>query len=195
MSMDFRIPGRSLALVALLGTLALVAAGCGTPAARPAGAGAQARALEFKNTYLSFRYPASWRPLVFRQAQALHSSPMVYLSTQPGRAACGTDCAWPVSQLHPGGILVVWENRGYPGWTLGSIPGKPLHVDGRAARRIVSRPGVCAAIGADETVVVSVARPLAYNWTQITACLRGPRLAATERQLARVLASTHFLNP
>ena len=195
MSMQFPIYGRRIALVASLATLVLVAAGCGTPSTTPAAPGAQARALQFKNTYLTFRYPASWQPLIYRRAQALHSSPMVYLSTQPGRPACGADCAWPVSQLHPGGVLVVWENRGYPGWTLRTIPGKPLRVDGRPARRNVSRPGVCAAIGADETVVVSVARPLAYNWTQLTACLRGPRLATAEHELDSVLASTHFLAP
>jgi hypothetical protein len=195
MSMQLPISGRRIALAASLATVVLVAAGCGAPSTAPATAGGQPRAAQFKNTYLTFRYPATWRPLVFRRPQALHSSPMVYLSTQAGRPACSADCAWPVSQLHPDGVLVVWENRGYPGWTLRTIPGKPIRVDGRPARRNVSRPGVCAAIGGDETVVVSVARPLAYNWTQLTACLRGPRLATAEHELDGVLASTRFLAP
>jgi len=58
-------------------------------------------------------------------AGTLHFHPMVYVSTQPGRDPCrrspmGTECGWPVGRLRPNGVLVVWENRGYPGWSLAS---------------------------------------------------------------------------
>ena len=47
----------------------------------------------------------------------------------------------------------------------------------------------------NETISVAIARPLAYNWTQVDACLRGPRLAPLERQVRALLGSTRFLAP
>ena len=97
--------------------------------------------------------------------------------------------------LRRGGVLVVVENRGYPGWTLDSMPGSPTRIGGRPARRAVSRPGTCAEIGADETVEIAIARPLSGNWTAVTACLRAPNLAANARSLDALLASIHFKTP
>ncbi len=126
---------------------------------------------------------------------------MLYLSVQPTKNPCeitgsGTTCGWPVSKLRPGGVLVVWENRGYPGWSLASSPGRPTQVGGRNARKLVSRPGACSEIGADETVQVAIARPgMSGNWTAVTACLRGPNLVANEQALDALLASTRFKAP
>jgi len=132
----------------------------------------------FKNAYLEFRYPQSWRPLAFQvPPTALHFDP-------------------PVDRLKSSGVLVVWENQGYPGWTLSTQPGKNLNVDGRPAKRVVSRPGDCGTIGADETVSVQIARPqVASNLTSFRACLRGPNLADQEREIMALLASTRFLQP
>ena len=156
----------------------------------------------FKNAYLEFRYPQSWRPLAFQvPPTALHFDPMLYLSTQPGHNPCRqnggiTSCGWPVDRLESSGVLVVWENQGYPGWTLSTQPGKNLNVDGRPAKRVVSRPGDCGTIGADETVSVQISRPqVASNLTSFRACLRGPNLADQEREIMALLASTRFLQP
>jgi hypothetical protein len=56
----------------------------------------------------------------------------------------------------------------------------------------VTKPGLCRTIGADETIAVEIERPLADNWTAFTACLRGPGLAAGERDVNALLASTRF---
>ena len=48
---------------------------------------------------------------------------------------------------------------------------------------------------ADETMTVVIARPLPSNWTQVSACLRGPDLAAREAQVRSLLASARFLTP
>jgi hypothetical protein len=104
-------------------------------------------------------------------------------------------CGWPVDRLQPGGALVVWENRGAPGWSLASARGTEVKIGGRKAKQEVSRPGKCAAIGADETIEVTIARPLPNNWTDVTACLKGPGLAASERRIDALLGSTRFLTP
>jgi hypothetical protein len=183
----------------LVAVVAAASTGCGSTATVSAPAHA-AKLTEFQNSFVRFRHPAAWAAAE-PKASALHFHPMLYLGVQPTRNPCATTtnevrCGWPVSELRPGGVLVVWENRGYPGWTLASARGASTHVGGRAARRLVSRPGACAAIGADETVQVAIKRPgMDGNWTAITACLRAPKLAANERQLDALLASTRFRAP
>lgn len=181
----------------LAAVAAVASAGCGSTAQPPAHA---AKLAKFQNSFVRFSYPTSWAAAQ-PDASALHFHPMLYLSVQPTRNPCESTgatlrCGWPVSKLRQGGVLVVWENRGFPGWSLASAPGAPTQIDGRSARRLVSRPGACRAIGADETVQVAIERPgLSGNWTAVTACLRAPNLAANEQQLAAVLASTRFRAP
>lgn len=198
--MELAIARRRLLAAGCLGAVAIVAAGCGS-AVGTGGAATPTRALaDFHNAFLEFRYPASWAAAQPDVDGTLHFHPMLYLSEQPTRNPCqtttdGTSCGWPIVRLRPGRVLIVWENRGSPGWSLRSTPGVPLSVGGRPARRHVSRPGPCAAIGADETIEVAIARPLADNWTALTACLRAPNLADSERAVDALLASTKFNAP
>lgn len=186
-----------LVLAAVAAAAAAASAGCGSTSTAPAHT---AKVTEFQNSFVRFRYPTAWAAAQ-PDASALHFHPMLYLSVQPTRNPCESTgnvvrCGWPVARLQPGGVLVVWENRGFPGWSLAAAPGAPTRVGGRSARRLVSRPGACRAIGADETVQVAIERPgLSGNWTAVTACLRAPDLAANEQQLADVLASTRFRAP
>jgi hypothetical protein len=156
----------------------------------------------FRNAYLEFRHPQDWKPLTFRiPPTMLHFDPMLYLSTQPGHNPCRqagnvTSCGWPVDHLAPGGVLVMVENEGFPGLMLPKRTGTSLRLDGRPAKRVVTRPGDCRTIGADETVSIEIARPqVADNLTSVTACLRGPNLVDHERELDALLASTRFLQP
>jgi len=188
------VPLRSAALAAL----ALAAAGCNSDT--PKSAGDRAAAPEFKNSFLTFNHPAAWKPFVFPVTGTLHFKPMLYLSSQPAHPPCRTQasatiCAWPVDRLRPGGTVILWENRGAPGWSLSAAPGASVRVGGRAAKRVVSRPGDCGSIGADETIDVAIERPLANNYTAFTACLKGPGLATGERRVDTLLASTRFLAP
>jgi hypothetical protein len=154
--------------------------------------------VKYTNDFLTFRRPSTWKAYPFRWGGALHVQPMLYVSTQPVQDPCRTSgsatvCTWPVRRLRPGGVLIAWENRGYPGWSLRTQPGESIRIGGRAAKRAAVRPGACAAIGGDLTIEVAIARPLTSNWTEATACVRGPHLAANERRLDALLASTRFL--
>jgi hypothetical protein len=189
-----------LRLAAVLLMVGAVAAGCGATSATVGGGGGATPLADFQNTFVHFRYPAAWKPSEFTVTGALHFNPMVYLSTQPTSNPCrktggDTVCTWPVARLRRDSVLVLWENRGYPGWSLASAPGTSLRIGGRPARRLVSRPGVCSSIGADETVQVAIGRPIGSNWTAFTACIRGPHTAAVEREVDAVLASTRFKTP
>jgi hypothetical protein len=53
----------------------------------------------------------------------------------------------------------------------------------------IRRPGRCASLGADETILASISRPAGSRY-QLLACLRGPGLAASERQVRQLLAAT-----
>jgi hypothetical protein len=164
------------------------------PAASPAAAPAAAT---YRGAFLSFRHPVEWRAYVFPGAQTLHGRQLVDLSTEPARNPCTSgpgfpSCGWPIRRLGPGGALVVWENEGYPGWSLATAQGSRLTVGGRPARRIASKPGQCSAVGADETISVEIARADPGNLTTVLACLRGPDLARAETRFAAVLATTRF---
>jgi len=179
------------------GTLlsAALASGCGGTAAAPAAQ--PAATVRYTSDRLGFRRPAAWKPYPFRWRGELHVQPLLYLSTQPVGDPCRTSgqttvCGWPLRRLRPGGVLVVWEERGWPGWSLSQQAGAPIRVGGRSAKRLVGHPGACGTVGADLTVEVAVASPLPSTWTQITACLRRPGLAANLRRLDALLASTRF---
>jgi hypothetical protein len=151
----------------------------------------------YRGAFVSFRHPGEWKAYVFPGAQTFHEQQLVDLSTQPARNPCSAQsvvpsCGWPVDRLRPGGVLVVWQNEGYPGWSLATAQGSRLTVGGRPAKRIASKPGQCSAVKADETISVEIARPDPGNLTTVVACLRGPNLAAAESRFAAVLASTRF---
>jgi hypothetical protein len=173
---------------------ALVVAAGAAPSPSPAGASAVAT---YRGAFLSFRHPAAWTPYVFPRAQTLHTQQLVDLSTEPARNPCvsvpmGQSCGWPIDRLGPGDVLVVWQNEGYPGWSLATAQGSRLTVGGRPARRIASKPGECSAVGADETISVEIARADPGTLTSVLACLRGPNLARAEARFAAVLATTRF---
>jgi len=159
--------------------------------------------VSFRNEFVTFRYPAPWATSVW-QEQVPHFQPMVYLSTQATHDPCRTSvsagatsitCGFPLAKLDRGGVLVTWENKGFPGTSIARLPGASTRVDGRNAKVSVARPGACRGVGADETMTVVIARPLPSNWTQVSACLRGPDLAAREAQVRSLLASARFLTP
>jgi hypothetical protein len=195
MSIELQALGRRSAIAAALVFVLAAAAGCGS---KSHGSAASAGQRSFHNGFLVFGYPAGWKPFVFDISGTLHFAPMVYVSSQPAHSPCHTaasvtTCGWPLDRLRPGGALVVWENRGAPGWSLRSMSGTPTRIGGRRAKRTVTKPGACGAIGADETIAVEIERPLPDNWTAFTACLKGPGLAAGERAVDALLASTRFL--
>jgi len=154
----------------------------------------------FQNSVLTFAHPVAWSPYVFEATATPHVNPLLYLSTQAAHDPCkqqgpSSVCGWPIDELRPGGVLIVWENRTFPGWSLDSASGTVLRVGGRRAKRASVRPGECSAIGGDETIEITIQRPVANSWTAVTACVRRPHLAESERRISALLASTRFLAP
>lgn len=197
--METRLTTRRLLLCgAAIAAFAALASGCGSAAGGNAFKPPQST-VRYANSQLKFLHPTAWKAYPFRWQGELHFQPMLYLSTQPVHDPCATyggttTCTWPVGRLAPGGVLVVWENRGFPGWTLNDASGKTTLVGGRQAKRVVVS-GECRTIGGTVAIEVAIASPEPSNWTQMTACLRGPDLAQNERALDAMLASTHFLAP
>jgi len=183
--------------VAALAVAAALVVGTGATAAP---AGGNPPTATFHNSFLRFTHPVRWTPFRFERTAAPHVEPPLYLSNQTLHDPCRQQgprrvCGWPVDRLARGGVLIVWENRTFPRWSLDASPGTLLRVGGRSARRSAARPGECGAIGADETIAVAIDRPIPNSWTAFTACLRRPDLAAAERQIAALLASTRFTAP
>lgn len=192
------MPVRLASVVVTVLVLIPLASACGGGSDAPPAA--RSRPATFANSTLSLRHPAAWTAYPFKWSGELHFHPMLYLSTQPVRDPCRTQngttaCGWPVDRLDPGGVLISVENRGFPGWSLGQAGGTPLLVGGRSAKRRSDRPGSCAAIGGQLTIAVAVASPQPGNWTELTACLRGPQLTANEHRLDALLASLRFRRP
>jgi len=195
--MEARLTPRRLLTIAALGAVLAVTSACG------GGTDAQAAAKDpplskYAGSYLSFTYPAAWTAYPFRWAGGLHFQPMVYLSTQPVHDPCSTrgnetTCGFPVGQLQPGGVLVVWQTNGIPATALG--PGRPMRVGGHPARLVSTENGQCRRIGADRTIDVAIeTSPPPSAFIYLTACLRGPNLAQNETYVKALLASTHFLS-
>jgi hypothetical protein len=185
---------------ALGGIAVVLAALIALVAAAPTRADSRPRLSTYDSAFMTFSHPTPWKTYVYGATPTPHVTRLLYISTQPAHDPCrrrpsSSTCGWPVDLLRPGGVVVVWENRTFPGWTLASAPGRALRVGGRDARRASRRPGECSEIGADRTIEVAIERPVAGSWTAFTACLRGPGLASKEKQIAALLASTRFHSP
>lgn len=191
-------PRRLLTCTAAVAALVVVASGCGGGSAVRAAGKDPPRLSTYANGSLSFSHPASWVAHPFRWSGALHFRPMVYLSTQPVHDPCSThgnttSCGFPVRQLQPGGVLVIWNASDPPAVALG--PGARVRIGGRIARRVDTGGGICRSIGADRTIDVLIeTEPLPSTLTEFTACLRGPGLAQAEKRIDALLASTRFLS-
>jgi hypothetical protein len=195
--MEARLTLRRLLLgAAALATLAVLTSGCGGGTDAQAAGKTATEPVTYSNSLLSFSHPAAWKAYPFRWSGELHFRPMVYLSTQPVQDPCSTSgnttsCGFPVKQLEPGGVLVTWNASSPPAVELGT--GRRIQVDGREARRVDTKGGICHSIGADRTIDVLIAtRPLPSTPTEFTACLRGPGLAQQEKSVDALLASTRF---
>jgi hypothetical protein len=154
----------------------------------------------YERNGLRFDRPPCWTATSFAERTAFSNS-LVDLSNQPLRDPCtqttspseggpATDCTWPVTNLLPGGVWVHWSSNGSPTWKLENQPGTSLTVAGLPAREQITKPGTCGPIGADETITVEVGEPIQDNFYEMMACLRGPELNNTARQVQAMVDST-----
>jgi hypothetical protein len=181
-------------------SLAAIAAAVATTSACGGGTDAQAAPKDqplqtYTDRYVSFSHPAAWTASAPKGPSELHFQPLVYLSTQPVASPCSkkenvTTCGWPIKHLEPGGVIALWQlPYSLPGLA-GTLKGTRIQVGGSDAWRTETPVGSCRAIGADQTIEVSMpAHSLA-----LTVCLRGPGLAQAEKSVDALLASTKFLS-
>lgn len=166
-------------LAALVAAASLAVSPTATPYAGPA---------------VSFSYPDAWQ-LASWPERTRNYVPLVGVSTQPLADPCSVTpevirCGFPLQQLRRGGVLAWWSRFG-----LRIVPDTfvvtNFTVGGRRASYRAWRGGHCKAIGGDRTIVVTVLP----GDLRFEACLRRPNLAARERQIRALLASTTFSSP
>ncbi len=155
---------------------------------------------------ISFIRPAAWARGVPNAHDPITDGPLVYLSTDPLLAGCavapdepphppdarGRACDWPIASLAPNGVLITWLTTRI----LQTLPtsGSTVDVNATSAHLQVTRPGGCAAVGADETldVLVPIGQPGRVSNIAMVACLRGPSLEPGEAQVRAMLASARI---
>jgi hypothetical protein len=187
---------RLLVGAAALVALVAVTSGCGGGADAQAAGKHDPAPVEYSSSLLSFSHPAAWKAYTFPDTGELHFHPLVYLTNQPAHDPCSTQgdttsCGFPVKRLVPHGVLALWQPSEFPVTGPVKLGGTRIRVDGYPAGRTETAKGQCRSIGADRTIqVVSEVRH--QSLITFTACLRGPGLARTERQIDALLASTKF---
>jgi len=155
---------------------------------------------------ISFERPGGWTRWQPNRHEPITGGPLIYLSTEPLLASCaeglaaspnppdeqGNACTWPLTSLSENGVLVTWVSSRI----LGPMPtdGEGISMNGESTHLRIERPGVCTAIGADETITVKV--PIGQGGPQqplsnimVVACLRGPDFATAEAGVRAMLAS------
>ena len=152
---------------------------------------------------VSFRYPAAWNRIDCPKQESSFTMTITYLTTaRPG--SCPSSGA-PVQTLDRGGVLVWWWNFGFPGTTdritnfsgRGVTGGRPARIalssSHEAGKAWVPTP-MCAQLGAHRLLNVAIERPAPAdaNWMMVSACLRGPNVAASEAAVRRMLATVRF---
>jgi hypothetical protein len=112
----------------------------------------------------------------------------------------------PVQTLSRGGVLVWWWHYGFPGKTdrISNFTGRSAKIGGRPARITISSvhgagkawvpTPMCAQLGGDRLMDVAIERPAPANanWMMVTACLRGPKLPASEAAVRQMITSVDF---
>jgi hypothetical protein len=135
-------------------------------------------AAKYRDLWVSFQYPNAWR---------VHHWPIpsptikyiAWLSNVPLHDPCirrrtGIECTRPIKLLPPRGVLLTWLAYVLP------------RADSARSGISITRPGSCGQVGADETV------SRRYHGYFVEACIRGPDVARTQRQVLAVLRSARF---
>jgi len=153
---------------------------------------------------ISFEHPSTWILWQPNDHNPINDGPLIYLTTEALLPECavapfatphppdaqGRACDWPLASIAPNGVLVTWLTTRL----LEPLPtaGESVAVNATHGRLEIERPGGCAAIGADETLVilVPIGQPTPLSNIAMVACLHGPDLATGEAQVRAMLAST-----
>ena len=153
----------------------------------------------FDDRELSFEYPSEWERATWPVRSSFEIL-VTYLTTEPlhdpcQRTAASITCGEPLRRLRDGGVLVEWSRVGFPEsdrHRLTAMPGSWITVAGRRAKLVVDRLPVCRGIAADRSLFALVPLSSRGNYYAFRACLRGPGLVRSEREVRRLLASTRI---
>lgn len=157
----------------------------------------------FDRDGVSFLYPASWRAYTWPVTSTV-SEPIVYLSTASQTSPCvttgsATVCGAPLKHLEPSGVLIWWFTSS-PDW-IGRIPGVHTKIGGRPATLYSGTPNDmldlgCKRLGGQREITALVTAAVDANNVgsafAVSACFRGPNIAANQRRVEALLASTSF---
>jgi hypothetical protein len=154
---------------------------------------------------MTFKYSGCWNAVYYDNASSF-SLPVVDLSDQTLNDPCTTStgangglevaCGYPMHELLPGHILVIWSSISYPAgpnWSINDSPGIATTVGGRPARE-QRTPGGCRHIGGDESISVDIAWPPGASGAYVNAraCLRSPDEHLQEERFQQMLDSVTF---
>jgi hypothetical protein len=178
--------------------MAVVLFGCSP--SPPAPSQVADRLAHYDNGAISFGYPVQWNPHYFPE-NFDEGGLVTYLSTQavhdqcqraPGRLAC----AWPVSRLEPGAVLITWWTTSIPATSGLTAEGgaRLITINGQPASVLVSSPGACAELAGQSTISVTISPGPGWYLT-MTACLSGPDLALHEQEVMTMVGSTKIRFP
>jgi len=189
-----------LALTLAAAASLVLTSGCAAVSStRPAPAVGQDAGLtaNFTAMGLSFRYPVAWRSGTWNDVSSF-TALIVDLSTARLHDPCtattspgeeSVTCGYPVGKLPPGGILVSWDEDGFPTW---HPPKTNTTIAGRRAVETRTTGGWCSSLGGTETITVIIPRDAADNWYQMDACLRAPGLPRQEAQVSAMLRTVRI---
>jgi hypothetical protein len=174
--------------------------GLPAPSGSPTDSASATRA--FAEGGLQMDYPAAWREFHYEVISSF-SNVIAYLGTVEMQDPC-TRTATSITcdngfHLPPGGIVVVVEDRGFPGYDILTNPmdegrGVLLRVAGLPARRALTGPN--QATGADQVLVWWISKPGSVdNYYSVTAYLRGPDVVVETAQVDAMVTGLRYDQP
>jgi hypothetical protein len=146
---------------------------------------------------LAFRYPGTWRSGTWNDDVSSFSGLIVFLGTSrlhdpcertAGAEVTSVSCGDPVSKVAPGGVLVRWDENGFPNW---HAPRSNTKLGGRPATETVTAGRWCQALSGSRTITAVI--PLdSDNWYEMDACLRGPGIPAEQAEITAMLKTVRL---
>jgi hypothetical protein len=98
-------------------------------------------------------------------------------------------CGDPVSEVAPGGVLIRWNENGFPNW---HAPRSNTKIGGRPATETMTAGRWCRTLGGSQTITAVIPQSARDNWYEMDACLRGPGLPAEQAEITAMLKTVRI---
>jgi hypothetical protein len=147
---------------------------------------------------LAFRYPGTWRSGTWNDDVSSFSGLIVFLGTSGlhdpceqtvGAEVTSASCGDPVSEVAPGGVLIRWNENGFPNW---HAPRSNTKIGGRPATETMTAGRWCRTLGGSRTITAVIPQSARDNWYEMDACLRGPGLPAEQAEITAMLKTVRI---